>query len=102
MSTDAIQGLAQHDEVAPPIAPRMDPDPLTGPSFAQRMSDGLREVNQQLLTTQVDLQKLAVGEPVPLHELMIRLEESRISLQLMLQVRNRVLEAYQDMLRMQV
>ena len=33
---------------------------------------------------------------------MIRLEEAALSFQLMLQVRNRVLEAYQDVMRMQV
>jgi flagellar hook-basal body complex protein FliE len=33
---------------------------------------------------------------------MVRLEESRIALQLALQVRNRMLEAYQDVMKMQV
>jgi flagellar hook-basal body complex protein FliE len=54
------------------------------------------------MASQADLQRLAVGDTENLHAVMIRLEESRISLQLMLQVRNRVLEAYQDVMRMQV
>lgn len=70
--------------------------------FGQLVRSGLAEVNGQLLTSQTDMQRLAVGEVQNLHHLMIRLEESRLSFQLMLQVRNRLLEAYQDVMRMQV
>ena len=65
-------------------------------------SDGLRQVSEQLQTSQVDLQRLASGDVGNLHQVMIRLEESRISFQLMLQVRNRLLESYQEVMRMQV
>jgi len=102
MNIAAIQALGAHDEVAPAGLPRPDATAAAGPSFLQRVNEGLQEVNQQLLTSQVDLQRLAVGDAENLHEIMIRLEEGRISLQLMLQVRNRVLEAYQDVMRMQV
>lgn len=73
-----------------------------GPGFGEMIEAGLGEVNRQLLTSQVDMQRLAVGEVQNLHEVMIRLEESRLSFQLMLQVRNRLLEAYQDVMKMQV
>jgi flagellar hook-basal body complex protein FliE len=103
MNIEAIQGLAAHDEVAPLASAR--PAPLevpAGPSFSERISGGLQELNGQLLATQGDLQRLAVGDVSNLHEVMVRLEESRIALQLALQVRNRVLEAYQDVMRMQI
>lgn len=102
MNIEAIQGVAGHDEVAPPALPAPGAPASAGPSFAQRIGEGLQEVNGQLLTAQADLQRLAAGDLDNLHDVMIRLEESRISLQLMLQVRNRVLEAYQDVMRMQV
>jgi flagellar hook-basal body complex protein FliE len=102
MNIESLQAPGAHDEVAPPPALRVPDTRASGPSFLQRVSEGLQEVNQQLLTSQVDLQRLAVGDAENLHEIMIRLEESRISLQLMLQVRNRVLEAYQDVMRMQI
>lgn len=70
--------------------------------FGQLVSQGLGEVNQQLLASQADLQQLAAGNVQNLHQVMIRLEESRLSFQLLLQVRNRLLEAYQDVLKMQV
>jgi flagellar hook-basal body complex protein FliE len=54
------------------------------------------------MTSQVQLQQLAAGAPVNLHQVMIGLEESRMSFQLLMQVRNRLLEGYQEVMRMQV
>ena len=99
MNVEAVQALGLHDEVGPVRAPESQ---ASGTGFAQRVADGLQAVNAQLLATQSDLQGLALGQAENLHEVVVRLEESRISLQLMLQVRNRVLEAYQDVMRMQV
>ena len=102
MNIETIQGIGMDDEVAPPAAIRIGPPAAAGPSFVQQVGEGLQEVNEQLLASQADLQRLAVGDAANLHEVMIHLEESRISLQLLLQTRNRVLEAYQDVMRMQV
>ena len=71
-------------------------------SFGTMVTQGLQQVNEQLLATQGDLQALAVGDVQNLHQVMIRMEESRISFQLMMQVRNRLLEAYQDVMKMQL
>jgi flagellar hook-basal body complex protein FliE len=74
----------------------------TPADFGKLITDGLQQVNQSLNTTQRDLQKLALGETGNLHQIMIRMEETRISFQLMMQVRNRMLEAYQDIMKMQI
>jgi flagellar hook-basal body complex protein FliE len=102
MNIEAIQAMGAHDEVAAvgravPFAPAGAPA-----DFAAQIGEGLQALNQQLIAGQVDLQRLAAGEVTNLHEVMVRLEENRIALQLMLQVRNRALEAYQDVMRMQV
>ncbi len=104
MTIEAVQALDPHDEVAPlrsPVAASA-PGATSGTGFSQRIVDGLQALNGQLLSTQADLQGLALGQAENLHEVVIRLEESRIALQLTLQVRNRVLEAYQDVMRMQI
>ncbi|HEX7888059.1 MAG TPA: flagellar hook-basal body complex protein FliE [Ramlibacter sp.] len=103
MNVEALPALGAHDEVAPLRPPgALQPADAAAPSFADRIGSGLEQLNTQLLGSQRDLQTLAVGEAENLHDIMIRLEESRMALQLMLQVRNRVLEAYQDVMRMQV
>lgn len=42
----------------------------------------------------------ALGEPVPLHQVMIAGEKASIAMELTLQVRNKLIQAYQDMMRM--
>jgi flagellar hook-basal body complex protein FliE len=74
----------------------------SGDDFAQMLMDTLKEVNQ----TQADAQGLQdqfmAGQPVEYHDLMIAMEKASTSMQLTLQVRNKVLEAYQEMMRIQV
>ncbi|GGY28827.1 flagellar hook-basal body complex protein FliE [Paludibacterium paludis] len=48
------------------------------------------------------LADVATGRVGNLHQVMLSLEQSRLRFELFLQVRNRVLEAYQDIMRMQV
>jgi flagellar hook-basal body complex protein FliE len=73
-----------------------------GASFADFFTKQVGEMNQQLLGSQADLRELALGGTESLHQVMIRLEQTRIAFQLMVQVRNRLLESYQDVMRMQV
>jgi flagellar hook-basal body complex protein FliE len=102
MNIEALQPGGPHDEVPGALLPA-SAAPAAGQSvFGQLITDGLQTVNDQLKKSQVDLQQLALGDAQNLHEVMIRLEESRISFQLVMQVRNRLLEAYQDVMRMQV
>lgn len=96
VAAEQIAAILPADEVAAPQVQH------AGPGFGAMFSQGLSQVNEQLLANQLDLQKLATGEVQNLHQVMIRLEESRLNFQLMMQVRGRLLEAYQDIMKMQV
>lgn len=93
--------LAATSSSVPQLHP-LDQVPQGAGSFGALVTQGLQQVNEQLLATQGDLQALAVGDVQNLHQVMIRMEESRIAFQLMMQVRNRLLEAYQDVMKMQI
>jgi flagellar hook-basal body complex protein FliE len=81
---------------------RVEAPAAAGGEFGRLVTQGIGEVNGQLLASQGDLQRLATGDVQNLHQVMVRLEESRLSFELLLQVRNRLLEAYQDVMKMQV
>lgn len=59
-------------------------------------------VDQRVLAAENDANALATGQVKNLHEVMIRMEEAKLSFQLLAQVRNRMLEAYQEVMHTQV
>jgi flagellar hook-basal body complex protein FliE len=105
MTLEALQAAAQVQGVGTTTVEGMLPlrgASVQGPGFGEMVAAGLGAVNGQLMASQADMQGLAVGDVQNLHQVMIRLEESRLSFELMLHVRNRILEAYQDLMKMQV
>ena len=70
--------------------------------FADWIKQELVQSNDALKEADSNMKKLASGEPVSLHEVMLSMEEAKLQFQLVTQIRNRILEAYQDVLRMQI
>jgi len=70
--------------------------------FSEWIKQELVQSNDALKEADTNMKKLASGEPVSLHEVMISMEEAKLQFQLVTQIRNRILEAYQDVLRMQI
>ncbi|MBM3276231.1 MAG: flagellar hook-basal body complex protein FliE, partial [Candidatus Sericytochromatia bacterium] len=66
------------------------------------LADLLGQVNAQSLYSREMQEAFAAGENVELHDVMIASEKAGIAVQLTTQIRNKLLEAYQEMSRMQV
>jgi flagellar hook-basal body complex protein FliE len=73
-----------------------------GRSFGEFLADSLGEVNKLQLEAQQASVNLAAGKIQDVSEVVIATEKATIALQLTMQVRNKVVEAYQEMMRMQV
>lgn len=73
-----------------------------GQSFATMLKNMVQETNQKQLAAGAAIQGLQSGQDVPLHQAMIASEEASVSFQLMVEVRNKMLESYQELMRMQV
>lgn len=78
--------------------------PVTPPShaFAQMFEAGVAKLDGEVRTAEGSLGDLASGKPLELHNVMLQLEQARIGVQTFIQVRNKVLESYQDLMRMQM
>jgi len=74
----------------------------TKTSFADMLKKSISEVNNDQIQSDVLTQKLANGDNVDLHEVMIAAQKANITLQAALSIRNKVVEAYQETMRMQV
>ena len=73
-----------------------------GNKFGEMLKTSINEVNQAQVSADRAAEQIAAGETKNLHGAMIKLEEADISLRLMVQVRNKAVEAYQEIMRMQV
>jgi flagellar hook-basal body complex protein FliE len=62
----------------------------------------LQDVNQQQLTAEAKQVELLVTENKDIHGTMLALEKADLSMRLMLQVRNKLVSAYEEVMRMQV
>ncbi|MHC1698344.1 MAG: flagellar hook-basal body complex protein FliE [Geobacteraceae bacterium] len=76
--------------------------PSTTEGFTQIFGDAINKVNDLQKQSDVAISKLATGESKGLHEVMIAMEKSSISFQFLTQVRNKALDAYHEIMRMQV
>lgn len=70
--------------------------------FAGWLGAGLGKVENSLDTAEAGVRALAAGRDVPVHEVMISLEQARLDLSLAAEVRNRLVEAYQELARIQL
>jgi flagellar hook-basal body complex protein FliE len=73
-----------------------------GNGFGAWFASEINAVNATLARSDMEVRQLVAGKSVRLHEVMIHLEEAKLSFQLLAQVRNHLLEAYQDIMRTQV
>jgi flagellar hook-basal body complex protein FliE len=73
-----------------------------GSGFAETLKSMIDNVNQTQLEADQAIAKVQTGESKNLHEVMIAMEKADISLRLAVQMRKKVIDAYQEIMRMQV
>lgn len=73
-----------------------------GDSFSNFLGDALNKVNQSEETANKMAVDMANGKGQDLHTVMLAMEKSNILLQTTVEVRNKVIDAYQEIMRMQV
>ncbi len=92
--------------IAPMGAAAADPGLIkTGdsgvPSFEDTLKKFLGDVNSMQNQADATIEKFVAGEIKDVHQVTSALEEARTSFNLMLEIRNKTMEAYQEMMRMQ-
>ncbi|WP_214832324.1 flagellar hook-basal body complex protein FliE [Exiguobacterium sp. s152] len=94
MQINPIQLMGTQPMVAPAVKE-------TPSQFGTYLNEAMRSLNDVQQATSAARADLAVGK-ADLHQVMIQSEESSIAMQLAIEVRNKAVEAYQEMMRMQV
>lgn len=88
----------------PPITGGVLKTPVETPkeSFGDLLNHQLQKVDQAQINADELSQKLVSGMEVELHDVLIAAEEAKLMLEMTMQVRNKVTEAYKEMMNMQL
>lgn len=71
-------------------------------NFGEMLTKTISEVNESQIDGEKAIQKLQTGEASNLHEVMIAVEQADISLRMLVQMRNKAQQAYEEIMRMQL
>ncbi|EPY2271606.1 flagellar hook-basal body complex protein FliE [Clostridium sporogenes] len=71
-------------------------------SFSEVLKDKLDGVNAKQVKADNSTQSFIKGEEIDIHNVMLNAEEAKMSMELAVQVRNKLVEAYQELSRMQL
>jgi flagellar hook-basal body complex protein FliE len=94
---------AELEKLCPSGAPAATPAAgAAGSSFSNVLGNMVQEVNAKQAAAGDAVSGLLSGQNVSLHQAMIAMEEASVSFQLMVEVRNKLLDSYQELMRMQV
>ena len=80
----------------------LGPDDSKGKSFAETLNDAVMNVNEMQKTSDTKMEELATGRAKSIPDVMIAAEKADVALKLMVQVRNKIIDAYQEIMKMQV
>lgn len=75
---------------------------FNGTSFSTIVSNAINKVNDAEINANNKIEALIKGEDVEMHEVMLAMQESSLSLQALIEVRNKVVEAYKEINNIQL
>lgn len=75
---------------------------VDGTGFAKSLDKAITDVNALQKVADQKIEDISTGKSTNLHETMIAVEKADIALRLMVQVRNKMIDAYQEVMKMQV
>lgn len=99
---DKISGLPrQYREILKGINPPEECEKGKETSFKDVISKFIQDVDKMQKDSDQSVKDYATGEVTDLHQVMVAAEEANLSFQLMMEVRNKLLESYREIMRMQ-
>ena len=104
---DPDLGFMQSDQVSlrqPQVGPgnKSSAGEVKGGGFFEALEKSMEDVNVNQLQADASIKDLVAGRTKNIHETMLAIQKADLSLKTMMQVRNKILEAYKEIMRMQV
>jgi flagellar hook-basal body complex protein FliE len=71
-----------------------------GPTFGDALKDAIESVDRLQKESEVAQASFARGDDVDLHDVLIKIEEAEVAFKTMMEVRNKLVDAYREIMRM--
>jgi len=99
----SLSGISQTGRIASPIIDKTTPtDRVTAPGFSEMFEKFVRGVDHKKKVSAKETQDLILGRSDNIHEAVVKSEESKVAFNLMIEVRNKLVDSYKELMRMQV
>lgn len=85
-----------------PIDKTTPTDRVTAPGFSQMFESFIKGVDQKKKISAKETQDLILGRSDNIHEAVVKSQEAGVAFNLMIEVRNKLVESYKELMRMQV
>jgi flagellar hook-basal body complex protein FliE len=102
MAQQSIGAINPNLQVPEIPRPRAAEKTGEGASFGDVLKDAISTVNELQKQSDHEIRKLMTGETQDLHTTLIAVQKADLSFQMMMQVRNKIVQAYQEIMRMPV
>ncbi len=100
IAAQQVQGPGRVRVLGP--APEGGARTAAGPAFGDTLADAVGRVDQAQKTADAQVESFVAGETENTHEVMIAMNQAELHFKLMTEVRNKLLDGYQELMRMQV
>ena len=85
----------------PPVPSINNKTGIKAAGFAASLKSFYHSVNTEIQAADKKVEAFAAGKPIGIHDVVIATEKAGLSLRFLLQIRNKLLEGYQEIMRMQ-
>ena len=108
MSVEVIRDFTGRGEIGTsrisqrPAAGQEISAPPEKPEFSELVKEFAQDVNNMQFKAGHAVEQLVTGKAADVHQVMVAVEQAGVAMDLMLEIRNRTLEGYQELIRMQV
>ncbi len=96
LGPNAVQGKMENAPVS------RSENPVEGPSFSDTLKESIEEVNRLQMEAAEAQEALVTGESRDVHNTIIAMQKADVSFKMMMEVRNKIVDAYKEVMRMQV
>ena len=105
-----MSGVGNINRLVPGLVEKLDVNKSESKGAVEKSEGGFSEVFSNMINSVNDLQKESAqiqtnfmnGEPVEIHQMMIKAQEAGVAMDLLLEIRNKLINAYSEIMRMPI